>query len=289
MTPGAILSIVIPAHDEATQIGQLLDHLAPDPGDEQLDILVVCNGCHDDTAEIARAHPARPRVVEIAPASKHEALVAGDQAAHSFPRLYIDADVLLDKTDALALAAALSSPAPMVVAPIRRLDASCSSRAVRRYCRLWEALPAASGGVYGRGVIGVNEPAWSRLRERESVLADDAYVDGLFAPEEKLLVHEAVSTIRLPRTLRDLVRRRIRVAQANAMLHACAGAKRPRTTRIADVTSAVARDPGLLSSLPGFAAVTVVVKIGAAVRQRRGQTGWLSDDSRAAQAAARPS
>src|SRR3954467_3664021 len=83
-------SIVIPAHDEGAVLGRLLDGIAP-LGDDH-DVLVVANGCTDDTADVVRAR-SWCRLVEIAEASKIAALNAGDAAARTFPRIYLDADV----------------------------------------------------------------------------------------------------------------------------------------------------------------------------------------------------
>ena len=61
----------------------------------ELDVVVVCNGCTDQTAELARSCGYQVRVVELASASKPAALRIGDAAALAFPRLYLDADVIL--------------------------------------------------------------------------------------------------------------------------------------------------------------------------------------------------
>ncbi len=90
-----VTSIVIPAHNEGRVIGRLLDELLADPHASGPDVVVVCNGCTDDTARVAAARGDRVRVVEIPVPSKHAALRAGDEHARGFPRLYVDADVVL--------------------------------------------------------------------------------------------------------------------------------------------------------------------------------------------------
>ncbi len=57
-------SIIIPAHDESATIDACLTSLLDDPHCDDLDVLVVCNGCTDDTADRARAHGAPVRVLE---------------------------------------------------------------------------------------------------------------------------------------------------------------------------------------------------------------------------------
>ena len=54
---------------------------------------MVCNGCSDSTAEIARDLGGPVRVIETAVASTASALRLGDREASGFPRFYVDADV----------------------------------------------------------------------------------------------------------------------------------------------------------------------------------------------------
>lgn len=109
-------SIVIPAHNEARVIGRLLDSLLAGSAEDETDIVVVCNGCTDDTARIAADRGPRVRVVEIPTPSKHAALRAGDDHAHGFPRLYVDADVVLASTDVRALIEPLNDDTSDVLA-----------------------------------------------------------------------------------------------------------------------------------------------------------------------------
>src|ERR1043166_7792577 len=50
-----IVAVVIPAHNEARWIGQVLDTMPRDP---RFETIVVDDGSHDGTAEEARAHGA---------------------------------------------------------------------------------------------------------------------------------------------------------------------------------------------------------------------------------------
>jgi cellulose synthase/poly-beta-1,6-N-acetylglucosamine synthase-like glycosyltransferase len=47
-------AVIIPAHNEAGVIERTLGRLAPLAGDRQVEVIVACNGCTDDTAELAR-------------------------------------------------------------------------------------------------------------------------------------------------------------------------------------------------------------------------------------------
>jgi glycosyltransferase involved in cell wall biosynthesis len=100
-------SVVIAAHNEEPVIGRCLDALLAGvlPGD--LDVTVVANGCTDATAEVAAARPG-VRVLTLPDAGKSAALNAADAVAVGFPRVYLDADVVLSPGAVPALVAALS-------------------------------------------------------------------------------------------------------------------------------------------------------------------------------------
>ena len=47
-------AVIIPAHNEASVIGRTLGRLAPLAAGGQVEVIVACNGCTDNTAEVAR-------------------------------------------------------------------------------------------------------------------------------------------------------------------------------------------------------------------------------------------
>ncbi|MCX6502428.1 MAG: glycosyltransferase family 2 protein [Microbacterium sp.] len=87
-------SVVIPAHDEAGVISRTLEPLAELAAAGRLEVVVVCNGCHDDTAARARSY-AGVQVIETDAASKTTALNLGDECATVWPRFYLDADIVV--------------------------------------------------------------------------------------------------------------------------------------------------------------------------------------------------
>ena len=73
------ISIIVPAHNEARVIGRCHESMTTGAEPGELEILVVCNGCSDDTASVARRHGPYVQVLESEIASKNAALNLGNQ------------------------------------------------------------------------------------------------------------------------------------------------------------------------------------------------------------------
>lgn len=278
-------SVVIAAHNEEAVIGHCLDALLADAAPGDLDITVVANGCTDATAEVA-ARRSGVRVIELAAAGKPGALNAGDRAARGFPRIYLDADIVLPPGAVRALIDAFDRPdaaghRPLAVVPRRRLDLTGRPVLVRAYYAVNSRLPAYDRALFGRGVIALSEQGRARFTAFPDVIADDLYLDSLFTRQEKREVPEVVSTVATPRRVRDLVRRLIRVRAGNAALRSLAASgavavpvRRPaRSSWLRDV---VLPRPWLAPAAACYVAITLVAALVA--HQGRGG-GWRRDES----------
>lgn len=274
---------MIPAHNEERVIGRLLDSLLDDPADDRTDIVVVCNGCTDDTARIASERGPRVTVVEIPVPSKHAALRAGDDHALGFPRIYVDADVVLTGADVRALAEPLADGASgiLATAPERHLPlAGCAWR-VRAYYQVWQRLPAVREGLFGRGVIAVSKEGHARIAALPPLMADDLAASLAFTAEERRVVGGARVVVHPPRTWRDLIKRRIRAMVSTAQVEEHRGPEEASArTSTADLKAMLRGEPKLITSVVVFAAAAVVSRRRAqkAIRARDFDT-WLRDDS----------
>ena len=276
-------SIVIPAHNEGQVIGRLLDSLLAGPAEDETDIVVVCNGCTDDTAQVAAARGPRVRVVDIPTPSKHAALRAGDDHARGFPRVYVDADVVITGADVRSLTQPLGDDASDVLAtaPERQIPlAGCAWR-VRAYYRVWQQLPAVRAGLFGRGVIAVSKAGHARIAALPPLMADDLAASLAFTPEERLVVGAASVVVHPPRTWQDLMKRRVRAAVSTAQVeqHRAPEEASARTST-ADLKALVRRDPKLFMSVVVFVAAAVAARrrAGKAIRAQDFGT-WLRDES----------
>lgn len=197
-------SVVIPAHNEEEVIGRCLDALfaGVQPGD--LDVIVVCNGCADKTAAVARASGHPVRVIELEAASKAAALRAGDEATRTFPRLYVDADVTMPGSSALGVIDRLRAGAVAARPPIL-YDSSRSSAPVRSYYRARSRVPAVMHSLWGAGVYGLSARGRSRFATFPDLFADDLWIDRQFERDEVEIVDCAPVVVAVPRRSRDLV------------------------------------------------------------------------------------
>ena len=276
-----MVSVVVPAHNEARVIGRLLGQLAAAVRPGELDVIVVANGCTDDTAEVAAAFGPPVRVVSIPVASKRAALVAGDEAARDFPRMYVDADVELGTEDIRALDEALRRSGALAGGPQRVLALAGSPWLVRWYYDVWARLPEVRSGLFGRGVIGLSEAGHARVASLPPLLADDLAASLVFAPEERVIVAGARVVIHPPRTAGDLLRRRVRatmgVTQVEQEEDAPGSTAR---TRPADLLAIIGWSPRMALRVGVFMGVAVIARLRArrAVRHRD-YSKWLRDES----------
>ena len=215
-----IVSIVIPAHNEGTLIRTALRAVLADAEPGEFEVVVVVNGSTDDTAAQARSVSPSVQVLQIDTASKVAALNAGDAAATVFPRIYLDADVVLDTAAVHAVAAALRTPDARVAAPRMIVDTRAASAPVRSFYRVWELTDYRSSGHIGGGVYALSESGRARFGEFPPIIADDTFVQQLFGREERLAIADHDFTVRAPATLRALMRRSSRIAAGNEQLKA---------------------------------------------------------------------
>ena len=274
-------SVVIAAHNEAAVIGRCLDALLSDRAGS-LDVTVVANGCTDDTAHVARARPG-VRVIELPVASKAAALNVGDAAANGWPRVYLDADIVLPAAAVHRLTAAVAAGPALAAVPRRRLALDGCPLPVRAYYAVHTRLPAFRTALFGRGAIALSATARGRFDRFPDVIADDLFLDSQFTPDEKCEVADVAAWVAAPRRTRDLIRRLSRVRAGNTQLRQhdatrAGGTGGPRTrtaSRLSWLRDVVLPCPWLAPA----AVCYVLLTLAASVRARRHSSGWGRDDS----------
>lgn len=272
-------SVVIPAHNESKTISRLLNALTGENCGTQFDIVVVCNGCSDNTAAVAGSFGSSVRVVEIPQPSKREAQRTGDSVTNVFPRAYVDADVVITDADLERLFDSLTD-GTLATAPRRFLNTAGAPWTVVRYYRFWERLPQVKEGLFGRGVVAVSRDGADRLSAIPGVLSDDLAMSDAFMPRERKIVRDSTVFIDVPRTTKDLIRRRIRVSTGSTQADQLGLRKESSITTVRGLAGIVARSPRTLPDLAIFLGVTIIARLGAHQHIRAGDySTWLRDES----------
>jgi len=201
-----MISIIIPAHNESNVIGRCLRALTDGAAPGELEVIVACNGCTDDTAAAARACGEPVRGVETEQASKIAALNLGDRAARGFPRCYIDADVEVSLDAVRKVAGVIERGEALAAAPAMRVDLSGSSWLVRAYYHVWLSRPFHADGMLGGGFYAVGQQGRARFEAFPQIIADDEFVRSLFEVHERATPADCVFTIRAPRSVFGLIK-----------------------------------------------------------------------------------
>lgn len=271
-----LLSVVIPAHDEASVLARCLDSVYSDFAPGEVEVVVVANGCSDDTADVARAHPGRPQVLELPQGSKPAALNAGDRAVSAHPRAYVDADVRLSPGALRSVVAELDRGA-LVAAPRPRFAVSGRPYAVRAFYATWQRLPFLREAPVGNGVYVLSEQGRRRFVDFPDITADDLFVLRLFTRPERAVAEDAFFVVETPRSLRYLMRVRRRVYAGNAEVELHYPGAAPSGASPARSLLRLVRTPADLVPVSVYALVGLVAKR-QALRSPARRT-WERDDS----------
>lgn len=201
-------SVIIPAHNEAAVIGRALAPLAEMAAAGDLEVIVACNGCDDDTATVANRFVG-VKVLELPQPSKVAALNAADAAARHWPRLYLDADVEIEPLAVRHVLATLRSGPLMAARPAFRYETADASPVVRAFYRARSRLPSIGLALWGAGAFAISEQGHRRFGAFPVISprfsGDDLFVDHQFDVVEKRVVDTPPVVVRTPRHASALV------------------------------------------------------------------------------------
>lgn len=276
-----MISIIIPAHNEEKVIAATLKELMAGVSSEEAEIIVVCNGCTDNTAGIVASFGGAIQCIETEVASKTHALNLGDAAAGGFPRIYQDADVVLSFDAVRRIAGVLLSGRFLAASPQMQMDLKTASWLVRSYYEVWQQLPYVREGMIGTGVFALSEEGRKRFERFPEVIADDGYIRALFKAHERISVHSCHSLVRAPTDLSGLLKIKTRSRLGGFELKR----KYPELLRNEEKQYGYAVF-GLLSQFHLWLKIPVYVYINLRCRslankyaEQHGFTGWQRDDS----------
>ncbi len=241
------------------------------------DVVVVCNGCTDDTADIARA--AGVRVIETPVGSKAGALELGRTNTVDGHRIYLDADIVVSPDALAAVVAALETPGIEGAAPRIELRLpSQASKPMTAYAEVWRQAPYFSSGLIGSGFFGLTEAAQQRIGPWPSLIADDMVALCHLDPGERAsvagtFVHE------LPSTLRETAKAEVRREAGRVQFARWAEHNERSVAEESDASSwlpALARSPRLWPGLIAFVGIKVYAKLMARRQLADNSVEWSS-------------
>lgn len=276
----AMISIIVPAHNESTVIARTLHTWLGSDVDEEMELVVVCNGCTDDTANIVRKFGPAVRLVETDVASKTYALNLGDQIARSFPRIYVDADIVITPDSIRALSVRLKRGDILAVAPTPELDLTGCSWLVRLYFSVRDRLPSARQGFGGSGVYALSESGRKRFAQFPNVIADDTFVRLQFMPHERETLTTIRSKVFPARTIRQLITVRTRAhAGTSEVIRRFPELSSNRGETNKRTLIGLFANPLLWPGLAIFCYVNIVARFRAMTRFRARTAVWERDES----------
>ncbi len=202
----SMISIIIPAYNEENVIARCLEPLLPGTKNNELEIIVVCNGCTDKTANIIRKFKEHVQIIETQIPSKTNALNLGDEVASGFPRFYLDADVVISLEAVRKVAEVLDSGCYLAAAPQVNMNYNHSSWSVRSYYDVWLELPYVRDGMIGTGVYALSEEGRAKFDQFPDIIADDGYARSHFTDKEKYSVPDCYAEVTAPLTIKDLIK-----------------------------------------------------------------------------------
>jgi glycosyltransferase involved in cell wall biosynthesis len=205
-----LISVIIPAHNEENVISRCLTSILQGLNFDEAEIIVVCNGCTDQSAQIVQSIAPEIQLIETPIASKANALNIGDKQAKGFPRIYIDADILIDGKNIKKLAQELRQTTLLAASPALKVDFKNRPWSVKAFYQIWCCLPFVTKGTIGCGVYALTETGRNRFNKFPEITADDGFVRFLFAPSERGVIKNTTFTIFPPKCFPDLIRIRIR-------------------------------------------------------------------------------
>ncbi len=219
-------TVIIPAHNEASVIQACLDSIVSQEGVDT--IIVACNGCHDNTADIVRQHYPDVICLDIDKPSKTNALNEAEKHIDSFPVFYLDADTVISPDTVSIITDYFIQNNVLLAAPTPRINTENSSWLVRQYYKIWINLPYIKDGVIGTCSFIMNEKGRKRFDKFPNIINDDGFVRCCFDSHERENIEGTSIHIKAPKTIFSLIKIKTRARLGNMQLEASRLCARPK-------------------------------------------------------------
>ncbi len=274
--------IIIPAFNEETLIAKTLTTLFNDNSLRDIEVLVICNGCNDQTYYQVNSFIKENAlslenknidllVLETSKASKTNALNIGINNSRGLIKVLIDADIQINGEDINILIDELQNKKLKAISPRVKFSFEKSNFIVRQYYRI------ASQSFYNvnirlSNVIALSDTGVKQIVPLPDVIADDEYIRRQFAQHEYAVSSNCFLTFTCAKTLGSLIQVLTRVERGNIQLN----------SRYSSTTSMPKKGYGKLSvkSFPTFFLIKLLVKTRAKLQFLQGRINqWERDES----------
>lgn len=273
-------SVIIPAHNEAALIAECVRGVLAD-GLPDLEVIVAPNACTDRTAEIARGFGDAVTVIEIDAPGKTNAINTAEPLATSFPRLFLDGDIIL-RPGALSAIFAAFDGQTHIVSPTPEFETSKSDLGVRLFYKSLRANKYfGHGAPNGSGAFAVSEAGRSRWGSFPNIIADDGFVELQFAEHEAKTAEGPGAIVWAPRSFVSLlkIKTRARLGQ-HELRHRFPELVARRVPEPGNTLRKMLASPDLWPAIPVYCFVRIYERRAARkIAAERGFTGWLRDDT----------
>ncbi len=279
---------MIPAHNEENVIERCISAILDTARADEFQIVVACNGCSDATAQVARESFPQVTVLESEVASKTAALNLADSFADIFPRIYLDADLVVPAEALRALIEPLESGDALASAGNMQVLHRHSSWLVSSFYKVWSLNPYLDNGKFG-GVFAVSKAGHQRIGSFPAVTNDDELVKRSFSADERATVDSCVFEMRAPQNLAGLLKIRTRAirgtlelndASLNGAGYAAPGAPAEEgASSFLLIVRRVIFRPRLWLNFVAYTMISVWVRIKAGISFRRGEKLWERDET----------
>ncbi len=277
------VSVIIPAYNEEALILKTLTGLFDDDSLMNIELLVVCNGCKDQTyfktlsfikenSLLLKQKNIVLLVLETSKASKTNALNIGISNSHSSIKILMDADIQICGEDLNILVGELHSQNLKAISPRVKFSFENSNFWVKQYYRV------ASRSFYNinnrlSNVIALSADGIKRISPLPDIIADDEYIRRQFSPNEIAVSQRCTFIFTCTKNLVNLLQILTRVERGNVQLNSCY-----RNTSITNSKKGYYEPP--LLCFPTFFLIKLIVKIRARFQFSQGKINqWERDES----------
>lgn len=197
-------TVIVPAYNESKVIRRCLDSLLQQHGVDE--IIVACNGCHDNTAQIVVREYPSVTCLDLKTPSKVNALNEAEKFVKFWPVVYLDADLQLWPGAIEHALKGMQNNGYLLVSPTPIMDVSKSSWIVKQYYKTHRQLSYVDEGVIGTGTFIMNKEGRARFGAFPQVINDDHFVRSQFEEYELANIPESKVTVTAPRNAWSLIK-----------------------------------------------------------------------------------